>query len=406
MAASWILLTPNPLIFGNSVTQYLAVSGSSRNNGSEALLQAIARASYTLQNLMVVVTTNTSVNTSTVRTRKNGANGNLTVAIGPGVTGTIEDTVNSDTLVATDLFCYQFVTPVDGNLTTISCVSTVLSDPSGSSPPQLAFDPNVAARNSGLAFETPPEGCLVPAQLSSEIRVQDKFRTAATLSNMRLWVATNTLNVGTSTVFTRINNVNGTLTANIPFGVTGAFDDLTHSDQVNPGDTLNSQVTASGSSGTIKVSSFQLLSSSAGRRLYTQFDTSGGQTQAAGTTSYYWLQSALPAQATEALVQFKPRCAGFLKNLYFYANVNAHAGVTTITLRQNGADTALSVAIASGITGAVEDVVHTIPYVAADLLNWSIVTDGGAGAFTVKSMGVEQSQALSAGQLGLVGIGL
>jgi len=96
----------------NNVTCYLAPEGNNyafNTRTTEAYEQFRVPADMTVKNLFVRAYANTHDVDDVIRTRVNGANGNCSVTIGAGLTGTFEDLVNSDSLSADDLFCYQGV---------------------------------------------------------------------------------------------------------------------------------------------------------------------------------------------------------------------------------------------------------------------------------------------------------
>lgn len=96
----------------NNVTCYLELEGESYDWAGrtvEGNYQFKIPATMYAQKLFVKVRSNTHDVADTIRTRKNGANGALSVSIPATTTGDFEDTANTDSLVDGDLFCYQGV---------------------------------------------------------------------------------------------------------------------------------------------------------------------------------------------------------------------------------------------------------------------------------------------------------
>jgi len=92
-------------------TRYLAITGNLQiDSTTEAHAQSYAKATLTGKNMFVRVETNTLDGVATIRTRKNGANGNLSVSVPAGNSGEFEDLENSDSYVATDEINWQTVT--------------------------------------------------------------------------------------------------------------------------------------------------------------------------------------------------------------------------------------------------------------------------------------------------------
>jgi len=98
-------------------TQYQSFEGwVASNNTSEPLAQVPIGGTMTMKNMWYKIEANAATVNSTLRTRKNTANGNMTYTLPGGATGIVEDLVNSDSLVATDLYNMSW-TVGDNNIT-------------------------------------------------------------------------------------------------------------------------------------------------------------------------------------------------------------------------------------------------------------------------------------------------
>ena len=95
-----------------SATRFNCPAGVSVNTGgtNETLFEFYVRSAATLKNIAAYVSANSWATNASYISRKNGANGNLTVTITAGGTGLFESTANSDTLASGDRFCTAFVT--------------------------------------------------------------------------------------------------------------------------------------------------------------------------------------------------------------------------------------------------------------------------------------------------------
>jgi len=112
------------------VTQFKAPAGNINNVGAEASEQLLIRnaiTTLTVQDLYVRVTINSVNGTTTVQTRKNGANGTLVVSIGAAATGVFEDTTHSDSLATGDLYCTTQVTAGTSGTIDFSTVSEAVT---------------------------------------------------------------------------------------------------------------------------------------------------------------------------------------------------------------------------------------------------------------------------------------
>jgi len=384
-----------PLVAGHSTgaaltassTRYLNPAGGIVSSTTEARHQAVARDSYTLAKLYVRVITNATTASSTVRSRKNTANGAQSVSIGAGATGVFQDSVNSDSLVAGDLFNTQAVVGAGGSLT-VTIIAYTLATASNTTPILIAGDVTSLSVTFGVTTYAPIGG--EARYNTTEARSQYIFRVAATLSNIRIYVRSNTVN-GTTTVRTRVNTANGAQSVSVGASTTGAFEDTANSDSVASGDAVAYQVVTGGTSGSFAVSIWQLKSNSAGRQVIASNPDTG--TIGSGLTRYVPLEAGCQAYATtEANTQVAAQANFTAKNLFVRVPTNSINGATTFTLRQNTGNSPLTVTVGSGATGTFEDTSNAVSCVAADLLDWGVVTGGTSGSMVITYIGFELAQ--------------
>jgi len=86
----------------NSVTRYTALAGPYSGDGTEVNRQFNMKASGTLKNLYLYVTSNTAVSSTDFRIRKNAANGNSLITVATLTTGAFEDVTNTDSIAVDD----------------------------------------------------------------------------------------------------------------------------------------------------------------------------------------------------------------------------------------------------------------------------------------------------------------
>ena len=120
--ADRVLIANNATTAAAGSTNYHAAAGTTRVLSAETGVQAVQSLAGTYDRLYVNISTNATTATSTVRTRKNTANGGQSVSISSGATGSFEDTTNSDTVAVSDTFNLQSVVGTGGALT-IACGS-------------------------------------------------------------------------------------------------------------------------------------------------------------------------------------------------------------------------------------------------------------------------------------------
>jgi len=366
-------------------TLYFAPCGDMEDVTAEASSQLIARDSYTLKNLYVRVTANSLDGATTIRSKVNSVNGNQSVSIGAGATGVFEDAVNTDNLVNGDLFCTEVVYGGTGGSITHTIFSYILSTASNTTP-ILATTCCYGSVN-GTQY-APIIGSLA-ALTSTETRSQYRFRVAATLSNLRTYVSFNTVAV-TSTVRTRKNTANGAQSVSIPGTATGAFEDALNTDIIASGDNVNFQA-IQGGAGTLALTLIQLKSNSAGEQIGAASVSLASLGD--GLTRYVAIGGISQSfTATEANVQVSARTPFTAKNMYVLIGSNSINGATTFRMRKNGGNGNMSVSVPAATTGQFEDTVNTDGFVAANLLNWQIITGGTSGTMVINCIGFELEQ--------------
>lgn len=108
----------------------------------------------------------------------------------------------------------------------------------------------------------------------------------------------------------------------------------------------------------------------------------GGNAFSFGTTQYVGLDNYGGASTVEAAQQTLMGVAGTIRALYAKAQTNTVNGNIVVTLRQNGAGTALTTTITSSSTAVFNDTTHSVNFVAGDLLDWQLAIAGSSGSVT------------------------
>ena len=214
---------------GASTTNYFPICGNRQGSALtvEANAQCLIRAGGTFGNLQINVTANSRSDATTVKSRKNGADGNQSISIGAGLTGVFEDTSNTDTVTSGDLLAISFVTGGGtGTLSLLGAVGGSIINTTSNSNDIFATRTTGATR---AASGTPDyyfiAGDIVTPGSEALAKVQHGF--AVKMSGMRLYVSANTY-AATATVVLRVNGADTPLTFTIGAGATGWFEDTTH----------------------------------------------------------------------------------------------------------------------------------------------------------------------------------
>ena len=117
-----------------ATTRWSNPCGTFGNINIEAVDQFIVRDTYTWANLLLIVPTNTLNGATTIRSRVNAVNGNMSLSVAAAATGTFEDTTNSDSLVDGSLFVYQIATGGTAGTFYMTTISSTLSTVANNTP--------------------------------------------------------------------------------------------------------------------------------------------------------------------------------------------------------------------------------------------------------------------------------
>lgn len=257
-----------PTFSAASTTYYhLLVAESSQLITTESNVKFRVGAPLTLRNLQVNVFSNARSSTTTVRLRKNGANGNQSISIGAGATGIFEDNSNTDTVVVGDDLNYSTTTGTGtGNLQiesfsleTVSTGNKYLSIAGHSAPPSFNF---------GATGYEPMGGSLITAVATTVNRSSD-IQGASIISGLHINVNSNTVNGG-STCYFVLNAANTALSCSIPSSTSGQFIDTTNTVTVASGDSIQHVLITGGSSGSISFSNIGCVIETLSPQLFAQ----------------------------------------------------------------------------------------------------------------------------------------
>lgn len=223
----------------------IAGGGSVNTAATEASVQLKMTSPATLKNMYINCVANSRTTTTTLRSRKNTANGNLVISIATTLTGEFQDTSNSDVLVVGDLVCYSS----NGGAGTGSTSHRNLSTELTSTDKQSYWiagrsDPTSGPQTANTTRFYAAGGFMGPD--ATEANQQIKILIPLTFSRMQMNFLTNTLN-GAATIRFRKNAANGNQLISVSSGSTGYFQDNVNIDILAAGDqTTISCVTAAG----------------------------------------------------------------------------------------------------------------------------------------------------------------
>jgi len=229
-----------------SVTRYYPLCGAGAVTSTEANTRLTVKDSFTGQNFYVYIASNARTTTTTLRTRKNGANGAMSVSVTTGATGLFEDNSNTDSLVSGDTYNLALTTSTGTGTIQPRVTSVALVNSSDKS---LTMASGGTARivTAGNTFYA-EAGASCLATSSTEADVALRARDVARMSNFAAYISFNDSNV-TATAVTRIDGADGNQTFSVGAGATGAFTDSTNTDLLSVTSKINFKYSAPAGTG-------------------------------------------------------------------------------------------------------------------------------------------------------------
>ena len=232
-----------------SATRYFTLSGRMATlSTAESDEQCKMTVAATGKNLFCRISANARTTTTTVRTRKNTANGGQSVSIGSTATGFFEDTTNTDTIAVNDLYTYQYVSSTGTQSITLVQIGVGIETTSSKG----LLSTGIVFGESSSATEVwyyAPNGDI--SGFGTEASVATKVRAAFTTSNLGIKIITNSI-TATTTVTSRKNSAAGNQSVAIGSSTTGQFADTTNTDTLVATDTYHYKY-AAGATGTSQI---------------------------------------------------------------------------------------------------------------------------------------------------------
>lgn len=358
------------------------------------------RTAGTVYGLAARLQTNSVNNNTVFMLRKNGADTTLTFTVATTATGLFEDTTHTETIAAGDLLVLRSV-PASGSTGTFSLLytKTEFDTTASTTNTTTRIGTTVGSLNTGhttasTTWYYQPQSAIPTGSTvnTTESTSQIKQQYSATFKNFGVKFTTNSRTT-TTTARLRKNTANGNMSVAVTAGTTGWVEDTVNTDSVVAGDLVNYSLTTGTGTQALSILGFvcdYVTTTNPGTGHATLGYTSA-QSISKATTNYLALLGKYnTALTTEALAQFKLNDTYTFKGLTVTATQNNVNAASTILLRVNGADTSLSVSIASNTIGVFSDLVHTVTIAAGDLVNFKIVvaTGGSGDTLTLTSIGI------------------
>ena len=380
---SLILLTQggdNVANFSTNNTTWFWAPVQSRMNGTSAATEAqmavTVRKDATVSKAKLRIITNGRTTNCTVRSRKNGADGNILITVAGKATGWFEDLSNSDSLTAGDTYCFAFATLGSGGNIAVKALVAQLQSASGNA--HLYAGSGDSPVSFGTASSTifhswtnDEGGSTSESDNSNRIPVP----CAGTFSNMAVSVNANP-RTSDSTLRFRVNGANGNQVLTIPAGTTGEFEDTTNSDTIAEGDLCGFALTNGLGTGNLQVRRWNVMF--VGTDDETPYISGVVNNLVGAGTTYGSVSGNTEPVASESDVQIPVSFACTMRRLT--GRMFFGSGGGTFRTRINGANGNGLATAGSGGNTTVQDTSNTDTLADGDLINVSITISNTSNA--------------------------
>lgn len=345
----------------------------------ETNASVVYRSGGTFSQLYAYIAANANTGNSTVKIRKDAANGNQTITVGSGVTGSVVDNTNTDTLSAGSKYAVAFnASASGGNLTPSSAGVTLAA--SSNSYTRLGTSLGGTANTINTFYSALCGGGL--GGNTTEANAQFKNKNTATLQNLALNVTVNTS--AAATVKTRKNGADGNQSITISSGATGTMEDNTNTDSISSGDLINTSINVTAVTAlTITYIAVEYLSTASKSIMAAN---SGGAS--ANQTNYTIPAGQNTTSTTEANAINQAQAAFTASFFESYVPANGVTASSTFRFRKNTANGNMNFSVGSGATGYFEDNTNTDSIAANDNFNYAVVAGATGTTMTIRNMGI------------------
>lgn len=380
----------------DATTNYISVigalSGTSISPTSEAPQESPIRFSGTASNLFANVPTNTASVNSVLTLRKSRADTSITITYSSDQTGIKEDTSNTASYANTDEIDYKLAIPTEVNINTLTAdVLSFQYEPTDCLSLLGLFTTGTANifDNNTTTFWVPTGS--ISSNTSTEANTKYRIRSTFTASNLYGYI-TNNAHTTTTNIRTRKNGANGNQVITFTAGQTGVVEDTSNTDSLSAGDDFNFSITVGNGTGTnalnLNILGVSLINTS--NNFILLDGTTAGVAVNFNSTVYTGCSGFFNFTTTESNIQIYPRFDFTAKELGARVKTNTIAtSATSVTVRDNGTDSAITVSYAAAETGLKSDTSNTATITSGtDTIDYKVVTPNTSGAITFSWIGI------------------
>jgi hypothetical protein len=378
-----------------NTTHYWWINGRGVLSTTEDRIQQIIRTPGLFSKAFVRLSANSVNAISTFQSRKNTADGNLSIAVGANATGTFEDTTNIDTVAAADKYTMRFTPGAATGTITVQILSLVFEQNANSTDTvtRTGCAVAVATTTASTTYFLGLAGTTSFQTLESECKTRIRKNLVAKNLCFRVTSQRNE----TITVKSRKNGGNGNISMGIGAGATGFLEETTNSDILAPGDDYNLTFATGGGTGTFTLQTTQMDYVSTQPRydsiLIAQVAAGFVLTQ---NVTYRWgLSGAINGTTLESTAQTKCRQAWTFSELTIHVAANTVNANSVFSFRKNSANGNQFVNIGPLATGYFTDSTNVDATTDTDLVNYQMsVGVTVAATMTVRSASVNAANVI------------
>lgn len=383
---SALIIHANPGL-GYGSNSFISLGGTgSLNTTAEDRLQLYCTEAATFSNLRARIHAGNS-GTATLVTRNNGSTVNQSVAIAGTDVG--EDTSNSDTVSAADLFNY--LVTLTGSQAQYSWITSIVSFSSGHGNFHQASQGvgNVYDISNGTTYlqlcgNCFNDGATTEADAAWRVRGYDTFEA------IQVYVQANA-RTNDSTVTNRIAAAAGTGSITIGSGATGMFTDTGLSDSISDGEACCLELALGANANDLTLSSFGGTFKSSSSKSDVFGGVPQGLSRAASATEHYVpIGGRTPGTLTtltESEARIKPGFEATVSNVRIYCTANTYGGDGTLKLYKNGTAVITTTITSSGGAAWYENTSDTTTITDTDELSFGL-DEGTSGSITFTLLGL------------------
>lgn len=228
--------------------RYCGLNDSGKPQSTETDRQAKFRVAGTLQKGVVFVSANSRDGSVTFVSRKNAADGNISISVTSTSTGEFEDTTHSDSIASTDLANWKVTIGGTTGSITFPKIGCEFVPTNGTETQFVSHPGNAISQDTSIDYFEIHAGAV---GASTEANTTAKPVTGFTASNLGAYLSANASG-STSTIKLRQNSSDTSLVLSISASATGWFEDTSNTVTVATGDIINYSAIAGSSTITIR----------------------------------------------------------------------------------------------------------------------------------------------------------